>query len=733
MHTRLPTGFLLGVLSATLQPLSSQAPSMRSWDAPPTIVSHTAGLDWVEGEWVGIGDGYKVALRNDGFVFTPALGERAPRNYPIAFELVAIGRDGAAMPLAGAAPRRAGLRVEYDRGGVIERYDVGAGHLEQSFVFAERPAGRGDLVVRGRLSTELEVQRDGDGLRFTLPDVGGCTMSGVVGVDAAGRRVQGGVHYADGVVELSLPAAFVESAALPFVLDPLLGGASVVSGTGGFDDRNPTAAYDPGVDRFCVVWERVFSATDHDVVAQALTRTGVPINAALLIDATAANTTSPQIATCGSGGAFVVAFIRGIDLVGRAIDPATGALGATAVIGDSGGLRTETHSSPCLATDLTRGCTLCVWQRNTATPSTDHIVRAARVSVGSSLLLTVGATRDVVRGTTVSRPRLSKSDRGRDRHAVVFQRATFSGTLNAVMRVIDGNGVVLAPEQLLSSSPSVAPEPEVDGDGTTWVASWMPAPVVNEHLDVASAWLHPTTGQIVRNSRFAHFATGGNDAVTPRVTWITDSCLVGHVVAPTTGSVRFARVISLDPFYCTDCEDKADVGVATRVEGPPVGCAVRATGGTDEDVLLTWEQALAGNGDIIARRWVAVDGDVTSLGGGCGLGGRNAAGCPRSPNPFFSHWLLEAPLRVPAIFVLSIGQSSLPCGSCNLIPDLTTAITVITATDGSGRSFVPAGIPASSPLVGIPVFTQWATIDTSAPACPRFLLHLSDALRIVIR
>ncbi len=190
---------------------------------------------------------------------------------------------------------------------------------------------------------------------------------------------------------------------------------------------------------------------------------------------------------------------------------------------------------------------------------------------------------------------------------------------------------------------------------------------------------------------------------------------------------------SVDPFFCNTCENHAFAGVITRVEGSPSGCAVRATGGTSEDALITWEQALAGNGDIIARRWLSNDGEATSLGGGCGRGGSNVAGCPRSPNFNFAHRLRDALPLAPTVFLLSAGQAGLPCGPCNLVLDLSGAVSLVTATNLSGDASIPYSIPGASPLVGVPLFTQWATFDVNAPACSQFLLHLSDALRIVIQ
>ena len=146
---------------------------------------------------------------------------------------------------------------------------------------------------------------------------------------------------------------------------------------------------------------------------------------------------------------------------------------------------------------------------------------------------------------------------------------------------------------------------------------------------------------------------------------------MGHTQQLNSSTTRSAHVVSLDPFTCTSCEGAFQLGVSSRVEGPPSGCSVQSGGGTAEDALFVWEQVLSGNGDIIARGWRTVDGDVASLGGGCGRGGTNRASCARSPATAFSFRLRDAVAAAPSVFLLSGSQSSIPCGACNLIPDLT--------------------------------------------------------------
>jgi hypothetical protein len=699
--------------------------------ATGAVISRSAGLQTIDGELWGGGENYKVRFLDEGIEFTPALGERAPRNYPVRLRLVSIGRDRATKHLAVAAPRVQDLRVEYDRGAAIERYDVGIDHLEQSFVFAARPAGRGDLVVRIALDSELAVSRAGDGLTLDAPEFGGCTIGGVTGIDADGVRVRGRVDCVDGVLELSLPADFVDRAALPFVLDPPIAGAAAVSGTGGSDDRSPSVAFDASQGVYFVVWERIFSATDRDILGRRLDRSGAPIGNTLFLETSIDVATDPQVANCDARDAFIVVYTSNGDILGRAVSALNGAQGTLAVI--AGGSLNQL--SGCVAADALHPQVLCVWQRNPGLRTDPRLIQAASVAVsaGLSMTLTPGVARTVASAHTLSRPRVSKSDRGQGRHAIVFERD--AGAVAApFLRIVDRDGVVISNELALGAPGTTLPQtlPDVDGDGTNWVAAWQartPTPRSTSHF--ASVSFDPRSGRVAQNG-FASMGTAlGEDFLQPRVTWIVDSCLVGMKVAAATGTVSAALVRSLDPFTCFGCEGEFLIGVSSRLEGSPGGAAVPASGGTGEDVVLTWEQALANNGDIIARGWRTVDGLATSLDGGCGGGGTNRATCARSPNLTFSLRLRDASPIAPTVFLFAGAAGGLPCGPCNIVPDLASAIALPLTTDASGESNLPFFIPALSPLIGVPLFSQWATIDAVAPAC-NLGLHVSNALRIVI-
>src|SRR5262249_43303668 len=95
---------------------------------------------------------YKAGFDSDGLQFVPFLGSAAPRNFPVQFTLESARLADGRIPLAAVrAPVRHGQSVLLDHGSVIERYEVSAEGVEQTFVFGAQPKGSGDLVLRVRV------------------------------------------------------------------------------------------------------------------------------------------------------------------------------------------------------------------------------------------------------------------------------------------------------------------------------------------------------------------------------------------------------------------------------------------------------------------------------------------------------------------------------------------------------------------------------------------------------
>jgi len=710
------------------------APAVRQSAAVP--INHAAGLQVVDGELWGGGDDYKVRFEPGGFVLTPALGRRAPRNYPLALRVESIGRGQTLSPLASRSPRFTELRVEYDRGVAVERYDLLAAGMEQSFVFATRPAGSGDLVVRARLTTDLQVSADGDGLRFDLPGVGGFRMGGVVGIDAHGVRVRGGLRYEAGILELSLPDAFVDRAALPLTLDPLIGAFVRVTPAGGDNDRAPVVAFEATANVYLAVWTRIFSATDLDVHGQRVSRSGGLVGARLLIENSTAFEYEPQITSCNLRGAFVVVYTRDPgNIIARTVNGATGAVSAFITVAASSG----SFHSGTVANMRNASHVVCVWQSDS-----DSTLQARRILVSTNLTLSLGATNTLATGASVppGRPRLAKSDRGTGRLALVYERQ-FGGSnplVRPYLMILNDVPAPLAIELAVNTSDRFDQGfPEVDGDGTTWLVVWEASSHDRVDTDaICKSFTYDATNRTVRvNSPPSEVrARLREQERLPSVFCTGGSCVTGWMEQFTSvPDIWTPEVRSVDPFRCTDCEGVFSLDFVNAVSLSPVGCSVDAGGGQGEEALLVWETASAtasSNGDIIARLWRAADGAVTSLGGGCGAGGTNHATCARSPNRFFTHRLRGATPSTAAVFVLSGLRRDFSCGACTLIPDVATAILIPLRTDAAGEAAVFSAIPASSELIGVPLLTQWATVDLAPRACALFHFDLSNALRVVV-
>src|SRR5690606_16998443 len=121
---------------------------------------------------------WRATFDDGSFSFTPAFGAAASRTWPLTLTLESVRRLlGPEQVTAGAgAAVLAGETVEIARGpGLVERYEPRREGVEQSFVLSEPPPGEGDLVVRLRVTTDLQAPPAGDhsgGLAFAKDGLG---------------------------------------------------------------------------------------------------------------------------------------------------------------------------------------------------------------------------------------------------------------------------------------------------------------------------------------------------------------------------------------------------------------------------------------------------------------------------------------------------------------------------------------------------------------------------------
>lgn len=224
--TRAPA--FAGVQAATgMQATPPQAIAGDAWRTP----LHTWPADPVGGEygtWTS-GLAFKASF-HDGFAFFPFLGPKYPANLPLRWTTESVTVGGVPIIDVGVRPRHhhTDWRYEYRFAGLTEAYAIKDEGVEQIFVIQAKPMQRGDLVVTGRVSTDLRVpigtptSAAHQALTFCDADGERLVRYGeAYAIDAIGRRSNALTSFDGTHIRLTVPAAFVADASFPLTIDPL--------------------------------------------------------------------------------------------------------------------------------------------------------------------------------------------------------------------------------------------------------------------------------------------------------------------------------------------------------------------------------------------------------------------------------------------------------------------------------------------------------------------------------
>jgi hypothetical protein len=255
------------------------------------------GRVWVRGKF------YKASFGPEGATFVPYFGAEAPRNFPIQLALESARVGDQALALGHGDVSIAGHHVTIERGVLDEVYVVSVDAIEQTFVLGA-VATPGPLALKIDVQTELALERDGQGFAFSNA-YGRVQMSGAFVVDAVGRKQALEARLVDGDLEITVPQAFMALAQFPITVDPVIN--TVAVDVSSFDDFQADIAYDATFDRFMVVYEEAFSATDHDVYSVALDGAGNVLSfSGDYIDYTTDFWADPRIANNNLADSFLV-------------------------------------------------------------------------------------------------------------------------------------------------------------------------------------------------------------------------------------------------------------------------------------------------------------------------------------------------------------------------------------------------------------------------------------------
>jgi hypothetical protein len=176
--------------------------------------------------------------------------------------------------------------VRYQRDGFVEAYEVKARGYEQSFHFDAKPSGFGDLVfeieVSGNVTAAATKTTRQQALEFRLGDSPAIRYGEAWAFGRGGERVAVKTSYdGSGRIELTVPASFVETAAYPIVVDPVVGPVLDPSGAS-YIDTNPDVAYGEN-GHYMVVWQRTFTSTDRRIRGVVYDRDGNQVGGLKLI------------------------------------------------------------------------------------------------------------------------------------------------------------------------------------------------------------------------------------------------------------------------------------------------------------------------------------------------------------------------------------------------------------------------------------------------------------------
>ena len=438
----------------------------------------------------------------------------APRVAPPAFELetVSIARPGyecvtAGAPLAVASDGGAERRF----GTCSERWISGAQTGEVRFHFAQRPAGSGDLTIAvraqvGAAGEPMAVSTDARGLHFAA---GGERFRFGHGtwVDGDGNRTAVAAHWTGGIIQLTVPAAVLESSRYPAMLDPVVGpdlgtdnpvlvpASAGIDPDIGFDGTNFLVAFedqqriravrvDPagnvldfdwidfGEDGFLQFTPNVAYGGGHYLVSWWQDDgTNLSIRGRLLdLDGNLVGTASFPISSDESIYAAVAwtgdSFLAGWTSLGTSPGVHVATIDAAGVVVPGSELQVSASGSafkPRIAASATES--LIAWEEeNTSTFATK--IRASRIAHDGTVLDPVALSPD---SSPDAEDHVGVASDGQS-FLVTWHRSGAPGTIEG--SVIGQDGTLVAPEFTISRTSTETGLPSVAFDGTRYLVAW---------------------------------------------------------------------------------------------------------------------------------------------------------------------------------------------------------------------------------------------------------------------
>lgn len=191
---------------------------------------------------------HRATFNQDGLTFTPKTG--GPSWH---WQL----QDLNSPPVQ---PRQNSTTIEYRRGNITEQYIPRTHSIEQRFVLKERPAHQDDLVIRGQVDCEGDLESHAAGWLWRGENGKVTSLGGVKVFDALGQVLPATMSVTRNSTEIIVDGSALAMADYPVTVDPEIGtndfkiSASLDNYAKHFDAITPDVVFNSTHNEFFVVW-----------------------------------------------------------------------------------------------------------------------------------------------------------------------------------------------------------------------------------------------------------------------------------------------------------------------------------------------------------------------------------------------------------------------------------------------------------------------------------------------
>lgn len=688
--------------------------------APAISTADFAGVMPNGGALLGTARSYRATFGDAAVDYLPALGKHAPRAEPWHVRTVEVRRGDTPLFVdTGTVPERTHDRrsVTYRRNGFDERYVTRPDGLKQSFVFGARPAGRGDLVVRLAVTTSL-IPTAGENPSWRDARGAGVVLGPTIGIDALGRRCHGTARLVDGGFELALPATFVDSAAYPLELDPLI--ATAVDALAGADCDFPDVVFDANTNTWCVAWTQFFGGGTTGVVAGVYYANTLALAYAFAVNQPG-DEDSVRVGVIGGTGLYVLVWVNYANnqssISGLAFEPTQAQATAVFTIYGPG-----TVAMPIVSSEAT------VFDDDLLVAWIDGTFGLLGCSVTIDPQLQPSATPVVqVAGGNVTEPAFSKQGGNPGMHLLTWVDRPPGSPGWVRAQVVDNDMNLIGTGAWIQNTPQNAGWPCVDGDGFKFLIAWEEQEVANPSAtDIRGRLVTIGANGITSQGPVLDLVTYPGDT-----DYAADLGLLGDKFGLTFMAQAPGAAWFDDVYVKTLAANGTPIGGELRLDlNPGAGYTYehtpRIAGRRDGDpdtsaddglVVFADQSTTTADSDVglQAVESMGTGGAIVDMGGGCGPGG-----LATSPGPFalgntaFAFELYGAQSLAIPFVIVGVPQPLAQCGVCGIVQP----ILFFFAPNTAGTAVTTWAAPVDAAMVGLQIEFQFVSFNVNYVGCP---------------